>query len=71
MTTAPSTQPVALPGDDAGGTYVHCTEGPLAASFAPFAQRCRARPGWTVHELATGHDAMLTAPDELVALLLR
>lgn len=52
------------------GTFVHCTEGPLAPSFAPFAARLRTTPGWAVHEIATGHDAMLTAPDALVRLLL-
>jgi hypothetical protein len=27
--------------------------------------------GWPVDEIGTGHDAMLTAPDELTALLLK
>lgn len=51
-------------------TYIHCTAGPLAPSFAPFAARAQAEPGWRYHELPTGHDAMLTAPDALAALLL-
>jgi hypothetical protein len=33
--------------------------------------RARARSkGWDVHELATGHDAMLTAPRELAKILI-
>lgn len=51
-------------------TYIHCTAGPLVPSFAPFAARLRAAPGWRYHELATGHDAMLTAPDEVAEVLL-
>jgi pimeloyl-ACP methyl ester carboxylesterase len=51
-------------------SYVHCTTGPLAPSFAPFANRTRAAPGWSYHELATGHDAMLTTPGELARVLL-
>jgi hypothetical protein len=30
----------------------------------------RSEPGWTVHELATGHDPMVSAPRELAQLLL-
>ena len=37
--------------------------------FAAQAERARAR-GWPVHELETGHEAMVTAPDELTAVLL-
>lgn len=50
-------------------TYVHCTIGPLAPSFALFAARLRTAPGWRYHELATVHDAMLTMPEELVGVL--
>ena len=67
-------QPVRL-GDAAAAalprTYVHCTRGAVVASFAPFAARFRSAPGWGYHELATGHDAMLTEPEALTALLLR
>jgi hypothetical protein len=49
--------------------YVHCTEGPLAASFAGFATRARSAPGWEYRELATGHDAMETLPHELAEIL--
>ena len=33
-------------------------------------QRVRAEPGWRVRELATGHDAMVSAPEPLSRLLL-
>jgi pimeloyl-ACP methyl ester carboxylesterase len=49
--------------------FIHCTAGPTTPRFAPFAQQARAA-GWAVRELATGHDAMLTAPQPLVELLL-
>ena len=48
-------------------TYIHCT---AWDGFTPDADRARTEPGWGVHELATGHDAMLTAPDDLASLLL-
>ena len=66
-------QPVRLTNPAAAAlprTYVHCTEGPLVPSFAPFAARVRSASGWSYHELATGHDAMLTAPEPLAGILL-
>jgi len=48
--------------------YIHCTGGPTTPLFAPFAAKARAA-GWEVHELATGHMAMLTAPREVAELL--
>ncbi|HEV8361300.1 MAG TPA: alpha/beta hydrolase family protein [Candidatus Thermoplasmatota archaeon] len=50
--------------------FIHCTRGPIADVFGAFAARARAR-GWPVDEIATGHDAMLTMPEELAKLLLR
>ena len=47
--------------------FIRCTEFP---AFAGAGETARAR-GWAYHELATGHDAMVTAPAELAALLLR
>jgi hypothetical protein len=38
--------------------------------FAGQADRARAR-GWRVHELDTGHEAMVTAPAELATALLQ
>ncbi|MGH3086061.1 MAG: alpha/beta fold hydrolase [Rubrobacteraceae bacterium] len=65
-------QPVSIANDAANTlhrTCIHCTAGPLAPSFAPFAARAKAAPGWSYREMETGHDAMLTAPEELSAIL--
>jgi pimeloyl-ACP methyl ester carboxylesterase len=52
-------------------TFVLCSEGKDAASAeTQTAARVLAEPGWRYHELATGHDAMVTAPRELSELLL-
>jgi pimeloyl-ACP methyl ester carboxylesterase len=48
--------------------YIHCTAGPTTARFPPFAHQAHV-DGWPVRELATGHDAMLTAPRELTEAL--
>ncbi|GHJ38670.1 esterase [Streptomyces sp. TS71-3] len=48
------------------GSYIDCTD--WLGVFAPFAEKARAL-GWDVHRLATGHEAMVTAPAELAALL--
>lgn len=50
--------------------YVHCTGGPTTTLFATFAAKARSK-GWPVHELATGHLAMLTAPGPLAEVLLK
>jgi pimeloyl-ACP methyl ester carboxylesterase len=50
--------------------FIHCISDPPSPTFLPFADRARSTPGWTLHELATGHDAMLIVPDELAQLLL-
>lgn len=49
--------------------YISCTEGPLTPVFEPFAEKAR-EAGWPVREIATGHDAMLTAPEAVAELLL-
>lgn len=49
--------------------YISCTEGPLTSVFDRFAEKARAA-GWPIREIATGHEAMLTAPDEVAQLLL-
>jgi len=52
-------------------TFVLCSEGKDAASAeTQTAARVRAEPGWRYRELATGHDAMVTAPHALSELLL-
>lgn len=47
--------------------YVDCTD--WLAVFAPHAERARGL-GWDVRTLATGHEAMVTAPEGLAELLL-
>lgn len=49
--------------------FISCTVGPLTSVFGHFADKAR-EAGWPVREIATGHDAMLTAPDEVADLLL-
>lgn len=52
-------------------SYVHCLDNPVAATFAPFAERARDDPGrWTLRRLHAGHDAMVTVPGPLTDLLL-
>lgn len=51
--------------------YVHCTDKPAGDSFAGFAAAAREDPGWRLDVLATGHDAMVTAPAALADLLLK
>jgi pimeloyl-ACP methyl ester carboxylesterase len=50
-------------------TFIDCHE-PALPSMAGMRERVRAQPGWTVVEMATGHDAMISAPEQLVAALL-
>jgi len=55
------------------GTYINCTVGkeldsPGAAAFSVSVGRATERV-YRYRELATGHDAMITAPDELAELL--
>lgn len=47
--------------------FVECTD--WMGVFAGQAERARAR-GWPVRQLATGHEAMVTAPEALAAVLL-
>ncbi len=51
-------------------SYIHCTAPVLPNSSFPYhAEQVQTDPSWTYHPLATGHDAMVTAPDELLAIL--
>ncbi len=50
-------------------TYIYCNR-PAYGLFEPYAERARAE-GWPYHELATGHDAMVTQPRELAEILLK
>jgi hypothetical protein len=48
-------------------SFIHCTS-PALEIAARAAAQARTR-GWTMIEVPTGHDAMLTAPGEIVAIL--
>ena len=50
-------------------SFIDCTNPPLPTIDAA-RKRVRKEPGWKVHELATGHDPMVSAPRELAQLLL-
>ena len=55
------------PGNGLPARYIVCTDPiyrPLEA-----ARRWVTQAGWPVAEIATGHDAMVTAPDALIELL--
>ena len=49
--------------------FIDCTS-PALPTIAASRLRVRTQPGWTVHQIATGHCPMVSAPAELVALLL-
>ena len=51
-------------------TYIACTN-PTYQAMAPERQWVKAQPDWIYLELATGHDAMILAPDALTEMLLR
>jgi pimeloyl-ACP methyl ester carboxylesterase len=51
-------------------TLIACVAAPPARWRAEMIERVRAEPGWRYWELATGHDAMITAPRDLADLLL-
>ena len=50
-------------------TFIDCTQ-PALPTIAASRQRVRSEPGWQVLEIATGHDAMISAPDALLQQLL-
>src|SRR5690606_36934379 len=51
--------------------YLRSPDGqPADTEFVWFAERARTQPGWTYHELVSGHDAMIIIPEAVVALLL-
>jgi pimeloyl-ACP methyl ester carboxylesterase len=51
-------------------TFIDCTTPPLATIAVP-RMRARSEPGWRVIEMATGHDAMVSAPCALVDVLMQ
>ena len=50
-------------------TYIDCTVEPIA-TLEPTKARVRKDPTWKMRTLATGHDAMVTAPEPLSRMLL-
>lgn len=50
-------------------TFIRCTGADGERATSPSAERCKASADWTYRELRTGHDAMVTMPAELTALL--
>jgi pimeloyl-ACP methyl ester carboxylesterase len=50
-------------------TYVDCTS-PALPTIDPSRRLVRSQDGWEIVELATGHDPMITAAEDLVAILL-
>ncbi len=55
------------PGNGLPARYICCTD-PVYRPLEAVRRRV-AQGGWTVEEIATGHDAMVTAPDALVEVL--
>lgn len=51
-------------------TYILCTGSQGPTPFKVLAERIRNDPTWRFRELATGHDAMVTMPEETAALLI-
>jgi pimeloyl-ACP methyl ester carboxylesterase len=52
-------------------SYIFCNGPVLEMTQFPYiAAQVRDDPSWNYHELATGHDAMVTDPDGVVAILL-
>lgn len=49
--------------------YIDCTD-PAYVGLAAVKDRYRGKPGWPFVELKTGHDAMVSAPEELTRILL-
>lgn len=49
-------------------TFIDCTS-PALATIATARERVRHEPGWDVLEIATGHDAMISAPQALLEIL--
>jgi pimeloyl-ACP methyl ester carboxylesterase len=50
-------------------TYIDCTSPPVA-NIAASRERARSEPGWRVVELATGHDPMVSAPNDVARILI-
>lgn len=51
-------------------SYIRCID-PVYPAVVPTWDAIDRQPGWTIVDLATGHDAMVTAPGPLTELLLK
>lgn len=56
-------------GNGVPAAYIRCTD-PVFPINDPCAAFARAQPDWYYREIATGHDAMISAPEEVAAILL-
>ena len=56
-------------GNNLPRTYIHCTN-PSYNALQASRDWVKAQAGWRWTEIATGHDAMVSAPDELTHLLI-
>jgi pimeloyl-ACP methyl ester carboxylesterase len=56
-------------GNNLPRTYIHCTN-PSYSALQASRDWVRSQSGWRWAEIATGHDAMVTAPDELTRMLI-
>jgi pimeloyl-ACP methyl ester carboxylesterase len=56
-------------GNNLPRTYIHCTN-PSYAALQASRDWVKAQAGWRWAEIATGHDAMVSAPDELAGMLI-
>lgn len=63
------TEPLRLTGEHmkVEASYIECVD--WMRVFTPQAEKA-AQLGWATHEIATGHEAMVTAPRDLAALIL-
>jgi pimeloyl-ACP methyl ester carboxylesterase len=57
------------PGNGVDRTYIDCTQ-PALPTLDRVKARVRAERGWRVVEIATGHDAMVTAPGAVSRILI-
>ncbi len=56
-------------GNNLPRTYIHCTS-PVYAALQKSRDWVKAQQGWRWAEIATGHNAMVMAPDELTRMLI-
>ncbi len=66
-------EPMRLPNGGSDGlprTYILCAGSEGETPFMVLARRLRGDPSWRCRELPTGHDAMVTMPEETAALLI-